>query len=25
VRLEPVFTDVVAHHTRRLDRLGLIA
>jgi hypothetical protein len=25
VRLEPVFTDVVAHHTRRLDRLGLTA
>jgi len=22
-RLEPVFTDVLAHHTRRLDRLGL--
>lgn len=25
VRLEPVFTDVVAHHTRRLDRVGLTA
>lgn len=24
-RLEPVFTDVIAHHTRRLDRLGLTA
>jgi hypothetical protein len=23
--LEPVFTEVVAHHTRRLDRLGLTA
>lgn len=25
VRLEPVFTDVVAHHTTRLDRVGLTA
>jgi len=25
VRLEPVLTDVVALHTRRLDRLGLTA
>lgn len=25
MRLEPVFTDVVAHHTRRLDRVGLTA
>jgi hypothetical protein len=25
IRLEPVFTDVVAQHTRRLDRLGLTA
>jgi hypothetical protein len=25
VRLEPVLTDVVALHTKRLDRLGLTA
>jgi hypothetical protein len=25
VRLEPIFTDVVAHHTTRLDRVGLAA
>jgi hypothetical protein len=25
VPLEPVFTEVVAHHTRRLDRVGLTA
>lgn len=25
VRLEPIFTDVVAQHTRRLDRVGLTA
>lgn len=25
LRLEPVFTDVVAHHTTRLDRVGLTA
>ena len=25
IRLEPVFSDVIAQHTRRLDRLGLTA